>query len=194
MHNLNLSQCKLNCRPGLYTCYLKPVPGNSSISCEFCQQQVVVVAKTGFSFNHKSLRRSSASFTMWKPCFITSFPKWDNKLWVTIPLIDARLESEFPSSPIGFFKGGLVWWNLPMNCEMLQDRDIFYQTFSHHWAACRWESKYWWRTNKTRTSRDVDTRVFHEYMFLMEKIGSTGSASIWGLLWRNPRIFDFDKF
>ena len=104
---------------------------------------MAVVAKTGFSFNHKSQRRSSASFTMWKPCFITSFPKWDNKLWVTIPLIDAGLESEFPSSPIGFFQGGLVWWNLPVNCEILQDRDIFYQTFSHHWAACRWEKEYW---------------------------------------------------
>ena len=118
---------------------------------------MVVVAKTGFSFNHKSLRRSSASFTMWKPCFIISFPKWDNKLWVTIPLIDARLESEFPSSPIGFFQGGLVWWNLPMNCEMLQDRDIFYQTFSHHWAACRWEKKYWSFEETRRTSRDVGT-------------------------------------
>ena len=32
-------------------------------------------------------------------------------------------------------------------------------------------------------------KVSHRNMFLMKKIGSTRSASIWGLLWRNPKGF-----
>ena len=34
----------------------------------------------------------------------------------------------------------------------------------------------------TKIISPVSTRVFHENMFLMKKIGSTRSASIWGLL------------
>ena len=32
-------------------------------------------------------------------------------------------------------------------------------------------------------------RVFHKIMFLMRKIGSTYSATIWGLFWGNPKGF-----
>ena len=35
----------------------------------------------------------------------------------------------------------------------------------------------------------INIRVSHENEFLMTKIGSTRSASIWGLLWRNPKGF-----
>ena len=37
--------------------------------------------------------------------------------------------------------------------------------------------------------RCVPIRVFHKNIFLMKKIGSTCSASISGLLWRNPKGF-----
>ena len=35
----------------------------------------------------------------------------------------------------------------------------------------------------------ISTRVFHENMFFMKKIGSTRSASILKLVWRNPKGF-----
>ena len=37
--------------------------------------------------------------------------------------------------------------------------------------------------------RWLNIRVFHENMFLMKKLGSTRSASIWRLVWRNPKGF-----
>ena len=39
--------------------------------------------------------------------------------------------------------------------------------------------------------RFVYIRVFHQNMFLKKKYGSTSSASIWGLVWRNPKGFLF---
>ena len=44
-------------------------------------------------------------------------------------------------------------------------------------------------TRNYQVNFSASTRVSHENMFLMKKIGSTRSASIWGLLWRNPKGF-----
>ena len=43
-------------------------------------------------------------------------------------------------------------------------------------------------TDKNRQTQ-MNTRVSYESTFLIKKIGPTRSASIWGLLWRNPEDF-----